>query len=218
MSLGVNDISLAEMTTAYQTLLTGKAFKSLDGDWYEPCMIKEIKDRDGRLLFKNEIESKTILNDTTTSQMGLMLRSVFEHGTARSQLRNLSVSSEDKHNTLLYPVVGKTGTTNDYKNVAFIGGIPTFVNSKNGIALDSTIAVGSYVGFDDNRPLKSGRTRIAGASGALPQWAQFTKEVLDTRKESGKIDFLDITLLASRVPILFTNEHGMLQLMQKQAG
>jgi membrane carboxypeptidase/penicillin-binding protein len=92
-----------------------------------------------------------------------------------------------------------------------MGGIPTFVNSKNGIALDSTIAVGSYVGFDDNRPLKSGRTRIAGASGALPQWAQFTKEVLDIRKESKKIDFLDITLLASkRVPLLFINERGML--------
>lgn len=211
MPLGVNDISLAEMTTAYQTLLSGKIFKSLDGSWHEPCLIKEIKDRDGRTIFTNEIESKTILSDTTTSQMGLMLRSVFEHGTARSQLSQLNVSSEDKQNTLLYPVLGKTGTTNDYRNVAFMGGIPTFVNSKNGIALDSTIAVGSYVGFDDNRPLKSGRTRIAGASGALPQWAQFTKEVLDIRKESKKIDFLDITLLASkRVPLLFINERGML--------
>lgn len=211
MSLGVNDVSLAEMTTAYQTLLTGKVFKSLDGNWNEPCLIQEIKDRDGRSLFKNEIESNVILSDTTTSQVGVMLRSVFEHGTARSQLRYLSISSEDGQNTLLYPVLGKTGTTNDYKNVAFTGGIPTFVAEKNGIALDSTIAVSSYVGFDDNRPLKSGRTRIAGASGALPQWAQFTKEVLDIRKESEKIDFLDISLLASkRVPIQFTNERGML--------
>lgn len=145
-----------------------------------------------------------------------MLRSVFEHGTARSQLRYLSISSEDGQNTLLYPVLGKTGTTNDYKNVAFTGGIPTFVAEKNGIALDSTIAVSSYVGFDDNRPLKSGRTRIAGASGALPQWAQFTKEVLDIRKESEKIDFLDISLLASkRVPIQFTNERGMLPVNAK---
>jgi membrane peptidoglycan carboxypeptidase len=107
--------------------------------------------------------------------------------------------------------MGKTGTTNDYRNVAFLGALPTYVKEKNGIALDSVIAIGSYVGFDDNKPLKSGRTRIAGASGGLPQWATFAKEEIDILGIPKQIDFLDISMLATgEVPLMLTNERGEL--------
>ena len=165
MPLGVNDITLAEISTAYQTLLTGKVFKCLDGDWTDPCFIKEIKNRDGKVIFRNKSESKVVLGDSITSQIAVMLHSVFTNGTARSQYTHITVTSPDKAITLRYPALGKTGTTNDYRNVAFLGALPTYVNEKNGISTDSVIAIGSYVGFDDNKPLKSGRTRIAGASG-----------------------------------------------------
>lgn len=211
MPLGVNEIPLADMTTAYQTLLTGKIYKCADGDWNEPCMIQEIKDRDGRTLFVNSTESKRVLSDTVTAQIGIMLRSVFVHGTARSQLDNITLNSPDGKTKLKYPALGKTGTTNDYRNVAFMGAIPTYVPSKNGFALDSVIAVGSYIGFDDNRPLKSGRTRIAGASGGLPQWASFAKGVIDARKENKQVDFLDISLLATgEAPFRVECERGMM--------
>lgn len=209
MSLGVNDISLAELTVAYQTLLTGKTFKALDGDWNDVSLIQEIRDKNGRILFKNEMETQKILNDTTTAQMGVLLRSVFENGTARSQVQNIKVYSKDKQVSLLYPVLGKTGTTNSYRNVAFVGAIPTYNSNTNGITLDSVISVGSYVGFDNNKPLQSGRTRIAGASGALPQWAEFSQEVIQLRKESDKIDFLDMKLLSQKkLPIQFVAEKG----------
>ncbi|MBQ1823633.1 MAG: transglycosylase domain-containing protein [Fibrobacter sp.] len=211
MPLGVNEITLGEITTAYQTLLTGKIFKCKDGNWTEPCFIKEIKNRDGRVIFRNEFESKTVLDDTITTQMGVMLRSVFTNGTAHSQLKALSVKSPDNSTTLRYPALGKTGTTNDYRNVAFLGALPTYVDSKNGVALDSVVAIGSYVGFDDNKPLKSGRTRIAGASGGLPQWASFAKEEINILGIPEKIDFLDISLLATgEVPLVLTNERGEL--------
>lgn len=157
------------------------------------------------------MESKTVLDDTVTSQMGVMLRSVFTNGTAHSQVSALSVYSPDKKTKLRYPVMGKTGTTNDYKNVAFLGAIPMYVKEKNGVALDSVIAIGSYVGFDDNKPLKSGRTRIAGASGGLPQWATFAKEEIDILGLPNQIDFLDISMLATgEVPLMLTNERGEL--------
>jgi membrane peptidoglycan carboxypeptidase len=211
MPLGVNEITLAEISTAYQTILTGKIFKCKDGEWTDPCIIKEIKNRDGRVIFRNEIESKTVLDDTVTTQMGAMLRSVFTNGTARSQLSALSVKSPDNSTTLRYPALGKTGTTNDYRNVAFMGALPTYVESKNGVALDSVVAIGSYVGFDDNKPLKSGRTRIAGASGGLPQWAAFAKEEINILGIPEKIDFLDISILATgEVPLILTNERGEL--------
>ena len=157
------------------------------------------------------MESKQVLSDTVTSQMAVMLRSVFTNGTARSQVNNLSVSSEDRSTTLRFPVMGKTGTTNDYRNVAFMGALPTYVDEKNGIALDSVVAIGSYVGFDDNKPLKSGRTRIAGASGGLPQWASFAKEEIAIQGIPEHIDFFDISMLATgEVPLVLPNERGEL--------
>lgn len=211
MPLGVNEITLGEISTAYQTILTGKIFKCKDGEWTDPCFIKEIKNREGRVIFKNEIESKVVLDDTVTTQMGAMLRSVFTNGTARSQVGTLTVASPDKGTTLRYPALGKTGTTNDYRNVAFMGALPTYVKEKNGVALDSVVAIGSYVGFDDNKPLKSGRTRIAGASGGLPQWAAFAKEEIEILGLPEQIDFLDISILATgEVPLILTNERGEL--------
>ncbi len=211
MPLGVNDITLAEISTAYQTLLTGKVFKCLDGDWTDPCFIKEIKNRDGKVIFRNKSESKVVLGDSITSQMAVMLHSVFTNGTARSQYTHITVTSPDKAITLRYPALGKTGTTNDYRNVAFLGALPTYVNEKNGISTDSVIAIGSYVGFDDNKPLKSGRTRIAGASGGLPQWADFAKKEIDILGLPEKIDFLDISMLAAgEVPLVLPNERGQL--------
>ena len=211
MPLGVNDITLAEISTAYQTILTGKIFKCKDADWTEACFIKEIKNRDGRTIFRNKMESMTVLDDTVTTQMGVMLRSVFTNGTAHSQLTALSVKNPEGASKLRYPVMGKTGTTNDYRNVAFLGALPTYVKEKNGIALDSVIAIGSYVGFDDNKPLKSGRTRIAGASGGLPQWASFAKEEIDILGIPKQIDFLDISMIATgEVPLMLTNERGEL--------
>lgn len=211
MPLGVNDITLGEISTAYQTMLTGKIYKCKDGEWTEPCFIKEIKNRDGRTIFKNEVESKVILDDNVTSQMAVMLQSVFTNGTAHSQQANMIVKSADGSAKLKYPALGKTGTTNDYRNVAFLGALPTYVKEKNGVALDSVVAIGSYVGFDDNKPLKSGRTRIAGASGGLPQWAAFAKEEIEILGLPDQIDFLDISMLATgEVPLVLTNERGEL--------
>ena len=211
MPLGVNDITLAEISTAYQTLLTGKVFKCLDGDWTDPCFIKEIKNRDGKVIFRNKSESKVVIGDTITSQMAVMLHSVFVNGTARSQYTHITVTSPDSAITLRYPALGKTGTTNDYRNVAFLGALPTYVNEKNGISTDSVVAIGSYVGFDDNKPLKSGRTRIAGASGGLPQWADFAKKEIKILGLPEKIDFLDISMLAAgEVPLVLNNERGQL--------
>lgn len=212
MPLGVNEIPLAEMTTAYQTLLTGNIYKCTDGEWNEPCLVKEIRDRDGRRIFENSVETKKVLSDTVTEQMAVMLHAVFQYGTAISQYKNLTMTSPSGENTLLYPTFGKTGTTNDYRNVAFLGAIPTFVPNKNGFALDSVIAIGSYVGFDDNRPLKSGRTRIAGSSGGLPQWAEFAKAVVKVRGENSKVDFLDISMLAKgEIPLRLGTERGEVQ-------
>lgn len=208
MVLGVNDVSIAEITMAYETILSGKVYKCKDGDWTEPCIIREIKNRDGKVIFKNEAEEKQILDENVTSQMAAILRSVFVNGTARSQYEALSVTS-DEGRKFHFPALGKTGTTNDYRNVAFLGALPTYEESKNGFATDSVIAIGSYVGFDNNKPLKSGSTRIAGASGGLPQWAALAEEILKIRKDASHVDFYSIqNVKTGEVPLMYPNLRG----------
>ena len=65
------------------------------------------------------------------------------------------------------PVAGKTGTTNGYYDAWFIG-------------YSSKIAVGVWVGFDNEKSLGRGET---GAQAALPIWLGFMKEVHDEKEK-----------------------------------
>lgn len=213
MPLGVNDIPLSDITTAYQTILTGKVYRCKSGGnvWTEPCLIKEIKDRNGNVIFTDSIESKIILDDNVTTQMAAMLHSVFQNGTARSQYNSIVVTAPDNGTTWRYPALGKTGTTNDYKNVAFLGAIPTYNKDMGGATTESVVAIGSYVGFDNNKPMKVGRTRISGAYGGLPQWASFATEEIKVLDTPYQVDFLDLpSQLAKEVPLILKKQRGEL--------
>jgi penicillin-binding protein 1A len=81
-----------------------------------------------------------------------MLREVFMTGTA-ARARKLAEK---------YPMAGKTGTTNDFMDAAFVGFTPT-------------LTCGVWVGFDDRRSLGA---REDGARAALPIWMEFMTEWL----------------------------------------
>jgi len=175
MPLGVNEATIAEMASAYQSILGGKQYKCRDGKWNEPCIIKEIWDNQNRLVFKNEVDSITVLTEREVLPMRAMLRAVFKYGTAASAYSKITLTySGTKYP---YPAMGKTGTTNENRTVAFCGALP----------LDSLLTICSYIGFDDNSKLRSGaRAVLSGASGALPQWSAFAAATLAANK-SGKI-------------------------------
>jgi penicillin-binding protein 1A len=96
------------------------------------------------------------------AMMSDILRQVVDWGTGRRAKGVVTLGKA------ALPIGGKTGTTNDFRNAAFVGYAPVVVNG----ALDLTAswAVGVYVGYDDNRPMVSGGIKLAGASGALPAW------------------------------------------------
>jgi penicillin-binding protein 1A len=73
-----------------------------------------------------------------------MLRAVVEIGTAR------------KAASLPFLVAGKTGTTDDQRDAAFIG-------------FSSRMALGVWMGRDDNTPIGHGET---GGRAALPVWIE----------------------------------------------
>jgi penicillin-binding protein 1B len=92
---------------------------------------------------------RVVLSRETAYEMTSMLRGVIDHGTgAGAHAWGLAGA-----------LAGKTGTSDDRRDAWFAG-----------YSSDRVTVV--WVGYDDNRP-----TRLSGASGALPTWAEFMSSV-----------------------------------------
>ena len=147
-SLGAQETTLFRMVAAYAMFANG-------GERVEPTLVDRVQNRWGETVYRHdqrdctgcsqrELEEGTsptiknnrqrIMDEVTAYQLTSMMRGVVERGTA-SRTVNLNA-----------PVAGKTGTTNDAKDVWFIGFTPNIV-------------AGCYMGND--RPSSLGR----GASG-----------------------------------------------------
>jgi membrane peptidoglycan carboxypeptidase len=155
--LGVNETTVSEMTVAYNSIVSGKIYKCKYGEWAEPCIIKEIRNSHGNVIFSNEVISKEIIPENVAEQMQNMLAGVFKYGTGK----------EYSKRALKINAIGKTGTSNENRTVAFFGALQK----------DSIMTIGSYAGFDDNQKLTNKNASITGANGALPQWIDFVEKV-----------------------------------------
>lgn len=116
----------------------------------EPYAIAGVKDNTGRALEETMPEPRQAIPKETAYLITNMMEDVVQRGTG--QLAK----------SIGRPVAGKTGTTNDYTDAWFIGATPN-------------LAAGTWVGFDDRRPL--GETE-SGAHASLPIWIDFMKEAL----------------------------------------
>ena len=149
MSLGAGETTVMRMTAAYSMLVNG-------GKRIRPTLIDRIQDRSGSTIFRhdqrvcegcnaekwaNQPEPRLVdnreqvLDPLTAYQMVSILEGVVNAGTATV------VKSVGK------PLAGKTGTTNDAKDVWFVGFSPD-------------LAVGVYMGFD--KPKSLGTSATAG--------------------------------------------------------
>ena len=169
MPLGATEITLEEATSVYGGLVGGAAWSfpgqagaRAVGETTSPALlIAEIRDVDGNVLYQARPKRTEIAREGTPQLTAHILRNVVRHGTGRRALAVVHAGRQ-------VPVGGKTGTTNDFRNAAFLGFAPVW--SGAGFRPEHGYAVGVYVGYDDNRPLVNERIRLAGASGALPAW------------------------------------------------
>lgn len=177
MPLGASEITLEEATSVYQGLVTGLAWDfpgragsggplSLGRNVPSPpastLLIAEIRDVDGNVLYRAEPQPRPVSSPEVGAMTADILRNVVVHGTGRRALDAV------KEGGARVPLGGKTGTTNDFRNAAFVGYAP-FADAAR-YSLQGGFAVGVYVGYDDNRSMDVGNIRLAGASGALPAW------------------------------------------------
>ena len=166
MSLGSGETTLLKMVTAYSMFANG-------GIKVEPTLVDRVQDRNGNTIYQHdarichecrqevidpmaepwvENKSQRIMDAVTAYQLSSMMRGVVERGTAASTVGKLGV-----------PISGKTGTTNEAKDVWFIGFTPK-------------IAAGCYIGFDTPRPM--GPSAFGGTM-CGPVFVDFMKKALE---------------------------------------
>jgi membrane peptidoglycan carboxypeptidase len=180
LPLGSADVTLLEMANAYQGMLAGQGW-SFPGQGFEEgsviglrhafdlgavrgsnALIAEVRDQSGNVLYRLRPEPRAVVDPVSGELVGDILRNVVRAGTGRR------AEGAVKSGGIPIPLAGKTGTTNDYRNAAFIGFAPRF--DADGLGWGDAWTVAAYVGYDDNRSMRRGRLKVQGASGALPIW------------------------------------------------
>jgi penicillin-binding protein 1A len=161
-SLGSEETTLFQMVAAYAMFANG-------GERVQPTLVDRVQDRFGRTIYRHDQRNcvdcavpglaanqaprivtnrERVMNAITAYQLTAMMTGVVERGTAARTV-GLDV-----------PVAGKTGTTNEAKDVWFVG-------------FTSNIVAGCYIGYDQPRPLGRG---ASGGGMCGPVFQEFMKK------------------------------------------
>jgi penicillin-binding protein 1A len=137
LALGTGAVNLLELVSAYAPFANGGI-----GVW--PYGIVEIRDRDGRVLFRRSGSGPgRVISPEHVGQMNRMLSGVIQYGTGRRAV-------------LPRPAAGKTGTTQDYRDAWFLG-------------YTADLVAGVWLGNDDDTPMN----RVTGGSLPAMLWRRF---------------------------------------------
>jgi len=163
-SLGAQETTLFRMVAAYAMFANG-------GERVEPTLVDRVQDRWGRTVYRHDqrrcvecsepdlppgqapwiaSQRQRVMDPITAYQLTSMLQGVVQRGTATSV-------------RLPVPVAGKTGTTNDARDVWFVG-------------YTSTIVAGCYIGHDRPRSLGS---RASGGGMCAPVFTEFMQDAVE---------------------------------------
>ncbi len=185
--LGPNSISISEAALVYQSIMTGQVYPIAPQAGLKMFpIITKIVDRDGEMLWEYEPEPIKILSNRVSGLVTGILRKVMETGTgikAKNAIRILGIP---------IPSFGKTGTSNRFTNSSFVGFIPGYNKESGQLEILKGYVIASYVGYDDNRPMKSEHISIYGASGALPLWIDTAAAIVSCDKYAENIQPADL--------------------------
>ncbi|MFN2355076.1 MAG: transglycosylase domain-containing protein [Desulfopila sp.] len=206
--LGSNVVTLLETLRVYEALATGTVADT-DGVDGENDMLLSVIDRiesaEGEILYEPKRRARRVLAPHTSLSVGHILENVIKHGTGRYADRNITLNDAGQQGNdiakleLSIPLLGKTGTANRYTNASFFGFLPSLGETGDSLSMEDGYAVGVYVGFDDNKPMKKGATRIAGSAGALPIWSEIVRAVVHRQQYAARLDPVDLSFNGLRL-------------------
>jgi penicillin-binding protein 1B len=142
IALGAFEVVPLELARAYCAF-------AADGVLPHPLSLKKVVDEKGEILEQRHMSVQSVTSPGKAFLITSMLQSAVEEGTARSL----------KDDGIHFPVAGKTGTTNDFKDAWFVGYTPDIV------AL-------IWIGFDDGTSLQAPASTLA-----LPIWADLMNNI-----------------------------------------
>lgn len=143
IALGSASVSLLDVTAAYAGLANG-------GIVTKPMVLYKLVAESGETLWSVLPDRHQAASPPATHVVTSLLQGVMDRGTG-AKARAWGVRG---------PVAGKTGTTDGYRDAWFVGYTPE-------------LAIGVWVGFDDERPLK-----LSGSQAALPIWSELARRVI----------------------------------------
>lgn len=189
--LGANAISILEAATAYQAIMTGRVFPLSETSEPQPApVITKIVDRDGETIWAYKEMPDAVLEQDAAESVREILKKVMEVGTGLTARDAVDV--EGHH----LPLYGKTGTSNRFTNSSFVGFIPAPANPTGELKFRNGYVVASYVGYDDNRPMKGQHFAIYGSSGALPLWIDTMNAIAHIPRYKDAVDMEAIAMHA----------------------
>lgn len=151
--IGAADVLPLQMVSAFSAPATLGVRAS-------PIGIRRVEDADGNVLWQPQQRRERVMNADLAYVLNDMLKGVVRGGTATSAVRTAGFT---------VPAGGKTGTTNDYTDVWFIG-------------YTRELVAGVWIGLDQPQTIRPG---AQGGRLAAPAWAAFMREVYERRPSPG---------------------------------
>ena len=141
IALGTSEVSVLELVSAYAPFANG-------GLAATPYVVERVRTAHGSktLYARNKKTPDRVIEGRHVAMMNAMMRESVASGTAR------------RADLPGWPVAGKTGTSQDFRDAWFIG-------------FTSQLVTGVWLGNDDNTPTK----RITGGGLPIEVWSQFMK-------------------------------------------
>ena len=139
LALGSWEVNLLELTNAYGTLANKGMYRESHG-------IAIVRDRQGEVIYQADFEPVEAIDPATAAMMTWMLQGVVNSGTAiPAQIGR--------------PSAGKTGTTDEARDLWYVGYIPQ-------------AAAGIWLGNDDNQPT------LSTSGVAAEMWRKFMLQII----------------------------------------
>ena len=202
--LGANSISIMDAALTYQTIMTGKVYQLAKGSSAGLVpVITRIEDREGETIWEYESQPQTVLSHKISGLVTEILRMVMVNGTGKKAKDAVRVSLNMENDKIDVPVpsFGKTGTSNRFTNSSFVGFIPGPKKEVGQLGIEKGYVIASYVGYDDNRPMKGKRVSIYGASGALPLWIDTANAISNSLEYKKWLEVADLVFDIQSMPL-----------------
>jgi len=141
IALGTSEVSVLELVSAYAPFANG-------GLAAVPYVVERVRTAHGgkTLYMRNKNTPARVIDARYVTMMNAMMRETVTSGTGR------------RTDLPGWPVAGKTGTSQDFRDAWFVG-------------FTSQLVTGVWLGNDDNTPTK----RITGGGLPVEVWSQFMK-------------------------------------------